>query len=77
MLNDDPPATWGSSMPLCGRTYRMQTRTPQTGDYHRGLACLIRVGMKTKGWLSDRGRSRTLLNRVLEYGGGSEGRNVH
>ena len=24
---------------------------PQTGDYHRGLACLLRAGMKTKGWL--------------------------
>jgi len=23
----------------------------KTGDYHRGLTCLIGVGMKTKGWL--------------------------
>ena len=31
---------------------------------HRGLACLIRVGMKTKGWLGDRGRSRIVLEEV-------------
>jgi hypothetical protein len=48
----------------------------KTGDYHRGLACLIRVGMKTKGWLGDRGRSRIVLNRVLEYGRGTEVRKV-
>ncbi|MDI6811854.1 MAG: hypothetical protein QMD80_09390, partial [archaeon] len=47
--NDDPPPYKGSSMPLWGWTYCMQIRTPQTGDYHRGLACLVRVGMKTKG----------------------------
>jgi hypothetical protein len=35
----------------------------KTGDYHRELACLIRVGMKTKGWLGDRGRSRIVLDR--------------
>jgi hypothetical protein len=34
---------------------------------HRGSACLIRVGMKTKGWLGDRGRSRIVLD------GGKEG----
>jgi len=49
---------------------------PKTGDYHRGLAGLFRVGMKTKGWLGDRGRSRIVLNRVLGYGGGSEVRMV-
>jgi hypothetical protein len=43
---------------------------------HRGLACLIRVGMKAKGWLVDRGRSLTVLIRVLEYGRGSEVRKV-
>jgi hypothetical protein len=64
--NNDPPATWGSSMPPWGWTYRMQTRTPQTGCYHRGLACLIRVGMKTNGWLGDRGRSRIVLDRGKE-----------
>jgi len=53
--NNDPPSYRGSSMPLWGWTYRMQTRTPQTGCYHRGLAGLLRVGMKTKGWLGDRG----------------------
>ena len=47
--NNDPPHHRGSSMPPWRRTYRMQMRTPQTGCYHRGLACLIRVGMKTKG----------------------------
>ena len=36
---------------------------PQTGDYHRGLACLLRAGMKTKGWLGDRERSRIVLER--------------
>lgn len=51
-------------------------RDPKTGYYHRGLACLVRVGMKTKGWLGDRGRSRIVLNRVLEYGRGSEVRKV-
>jgi len=66
MLSDDPPSYSGSSMSLWGRTYRMQTRTPQTGYYHRGLACLLRVGMKTKGWLSDRGRSRIVLDRGNE-----------
>jgi hypothetical protein len=35
-------------------------------NYHRGLACLIRVGMKTKGWLGDRGRSRIVLERGKE-----------
>jgi len=38
----------------------------QTGNYHRGLACLLRVGMKTKGWLGDRGRSRIVLKRGKE-----------
>lgn len=33
-------------------------------EYHRGLTCLIRVGMKMNGWLGDRGGSRTVLNRV-------------
>nr|CBH36730.1 hypothetical protein BSM_02070 [uncultured archaeon] len=33
---------------------------------HRGSACLIRVGMKTKGWLGDRGRSRIVLERGKE-----------
>ena len=74
--NDDPPPHGGSSMPLWRRTYRMQMRTPQTGCYHRGLACLVKVGMKTNGWLGDRGRSRIVLNRVLEYGKGSEVRRV-
>ncbi|MBA7543528.1 hypothetical protein ES705_35859 [subsurface metagenome] len=48
----------------------------KTGYYHRELACLVRVGMKTKGWLGDRGRSRIVLNRVLEYGRGSGVRKV-
>ncbi|MGB7533832.1 MAG: hypothetical protein WA977_12810 [Halobacteriota archaeon] len=48
----------------------------QTGNYHSGLACLVKVGMKTKGWLGDRGRSRIVLNRVLGYGRGSEVRKV-
>ena len=39
---------------------------PKTGDSHRGLACLFRVGMKTKGWLGDRGRSRIVLERGKE-----------
>ncbi len=34
----------------------------KNGNPHRGLACLIRVGMKTNGWLGDRGRSRIVLN---------------
>jgi hypothetical protein len=34
----------------------------ENGNSHRGLACLIRVGMKTNGWLGDRGRSRIVLN---------------
>ena len=46
------------------------------GCYHRGLACLVRAGMKTKGWLGDRGRARIVLNRVLEYGRDSEVRKV-
>jgi len=33
---------------------------------HRGSACLVRVGMKTKGWLGDRGRSRIVLERGKE-----------
>jgi len=33
----------------------------ENGNLHRGLACLLRVGMKTKGWLGDRGRSRIVL----------------
>ncbi len=37
---DDPPLTLGSSTPLWGR---------KTGCSHRGLACLLRVWMKTKG----------------------------
>ncbi|MDI6886116.1 MAG: hypothetical protein QMD22_07220 [archaeon] len=40
------------------------------------LACLLRVGMKTKGRLGDRGRSRIVLNLVLRYGRGSEVRKV-
>jgi hypothetical protein len=36
---------------------------PKTGDSHRGLACLLRDGMKAKGWLGDRGRSRIVLDR--------------
>jgi hypothetical protein len=39
---------------------------PQTGNYHRGLACLFRVGMKMNGWLGDRGRSCIVLERGKE-----------
>jgi hypothetical protein len=34
----------------------------ENGNPHKGLACLVRVGMKTKGWLGDRGRSRIVLH---------------
>ncbi|KAF5417675.1 MAG: hypothetical protein C5S38_01245 [Candidatus Methanophagaceae archaeon] len=60
MLNDDPPATWGNSKPLWG-WFTVCKRGPKR-ENHRGLACLIRVGMKTKGWLVDRGRSRIVLH---------------
>jgi len=61
---------------LYGDGYTVNRCGPKTGDFHRGLACLFRVGMKTKGWLGDRGRSRIVLNRVLGYGWGSEVRKV-
>jgi hypothetical protein len=55
--NDDPPYIRGKFDVSMGM---------KTGDYHRELACLIRVGMKTKGWLGDRGRSRIVLDRGKE-----------
>jgi hypothetical protein len=55
--NGDPP-------PLGG--VRCLYGGVQTGNYHRGLACLLRVEMKTKGWLGDRGRSRIVLERGKE-----------
>jgi len=61
---------------LYGGGYTVNKRGPKTGNYHSGLACLFKVGMKTKGWLGDRGRSRIVLNRVLGYGRGFEVRMV-
>jgi hypothetical protein len=55
MLSDDPPPL-GEVRCLYGGV--------QTENYHRGLACLLRVGMKTKGWLGDRGRGLACLLRV-------------
>ncbi len=40
---------------LYGDGLTVYKRDPKTGYYHRGLACLVRVGMKTKGWLGTGG----------------------
>jgi hypothetical protein len=69
-----PSSTLGKFDATMMTEYRMNCGLKRV--CHRGFACLIRVGMKTKGWLGDRGRSRIVLNRVLEYGRGSEVRKV-
>jgi hypothetical protein len=54
-----------TTLPISGKVQRLYG-DGKTGYYHRGLVCLIRVRMKTKGWLGDRGRSRIVLDRGKE-----------
>jgi hypothetical protein len=59
-----PSSTLGKFDASMGTGLPYVIAAPKTGDSHRGLACLLRVGMKAKGWLSDRGRSRIVLEEV-------------
>jgi len=61
-----PSSTWGKFDASVGTDLPYVIAATKTGDSHRGLACLLRVGMKTKGWLGDRGRSRIVLERGKE-----------
>jgi hypothetical protein len=61
-----PSSTLGKFDASMGMDLPYVNAAPQTGNYHRGLACLFRVGMKMNGWLGDRGRSRIVLERGKE-----------
>ncbi|RCV65133.1 hypothetical protein C5S53_05340 [Methanophagales archaeon] len=61
-----PSSTLGKFDATMGTGLPYVIAAPKTGDSHRGLACLLRVGMKAKGRLGDRGRSRIVLDRGKE-----------
>jgi hypothetical protein len=58
----EPEGGYAKRRPSCHLGEFNASMGGENGNSHRGLACLIRVGVKTKWWLGDQGWPRIVLN---------------